>query len=87
MTLLDALGRQIDRAGALIVCRGCSCDDNHACIDARGQPCSWVLLDVDTPTGVCSSCAEELDWDYEALQLVGRDRDGVPIVLKRALAI
>jgi hypothetical protein len=43
-------------------CRGCGCDDNHACI-AGDDPCHWVLLDIDTPTGICSSCAELYGWD------------------------
>jgi hypothetical protein len=44
------------------MCRGCGCDDRHACIGPAG-PCAWVLLDVETPTGVCSLCAEEMGWD------------------------
>lgn len=40
-------------------CRGCGCTDRHACPGG----CSWVLLDLGMATGVCSSCAEELEWD------------------------
>jgi hypothetical protein len=46
----------------VITCRGCDCDDNHACITGDG-PCHWVLLDIETPTGICSSCAELYGWD------------------------
>lgn len=49
------------------VCRGCGCDDNHACLGG----CAWVLLDVKTPTGVCSQCAIDLDWSSRALITVG----------------
>lgn len=72
-------------------CRGCGCDDNHACTvtvtDAQDrvigeQPCCWIMLDVDTPTGVCSACAVEVEWDGQMLVLMGRDRDGEPLVLQ-----
>jgi hypothetical protein len=46
----------------LRTCRGCGCDDDHACVTADGA-CAWVLLDLDTPTGVCSACAVEAGWD------------------------
>jgi hypothetical protein len=81
------------RAG-LITCRGCGCDDDHACVatvtDSRGratgtQPCGWVLLDIATPTGVCSACAIYFEWQPDALALVGRDDDGAPIVLQQTL--
>jgi hypothetical protein len=76
------------RAGALMprFCRGCGCDDNHACMTPDG-PCSWALHDIDTPTGVCSGCAAELDYDMQLLAGVGRDRDGEPLVLKRSALI
>lgn len=45
----------------LRICRGCGCDDDHACITDNG-PCAWVLLDIDSPTGICSACAEEIGW-------------------------
>ncbi|MGH6875932.1 MAG: hypothetical protein ACREHV_00995 [Rhizomicrobium sp.] len=49
--------------GEVIVCRLCGCDDDHACIDERGRPCSWVLIDTVRPTGICSACALETGWD------------------------
>lgn len=36
-----------------MTCRGCGCDDNHACID-RGVPCHWAA------PGLCSACARDL---------------------------
>lgn len=82
------------RSGAVHTCRGCGCDDNHACVmetrvtGAGGslthqQPCWWVLIDVDTPTGVCSQCAIDVEWDQEALAFVGRDERGIPNCLKQ----
>lgn len=55
-------------------CRGCSCDDDHACeifTPAGPIACAWVLLDIETPTGVCSSCAVKMGWDQHGLQLIG----------------
>ena len=51
----------------LITCRGCGCDDDHACVDERGRPCAWVLLDLGSATGVCSTCAIEHDFDQRYL--------------------
>jgi hypothetical protein len=48
--------------GDVIVCRSCGCTDNDACIDRLGRPCSWVLLDIDRPNGICSACAERAGW-------------------------
>jgi hypothetical protein len=52
--------------GEARTCRGCGCDDNHACVTDAG-PCSWALLDVDDDTGICSACAEILQWDPQLL--------------------
>jgi hypothetical protein len=71
------------RATMLRICRACSCDDDHACVDELGHPCAWALLDIATPTGVCTACADDLEWDYDVLAHVGRGRDGVPLVLQR----
>jgi len=60
---MHILGR---RSPDLRTCRGCGCDDTHACIEG----CSWVLLDIDTPTGVCSVCAEAVGWDPRVLAQV-----------------
>lgn len=43
----------------LRVCRGCKCDDLHACLDDDGAdrlPCSWNEVFADG-TGICSRCA------------------------------
>ena len=48
--------------GQPIVCRECGCDDYHACVDARGQPCSWFSIDITLPTGICTHCAAEIGW-------------------------
>ena len=56
----------------LRICRRCGCTDLHACPGG----CSWVLLDVDAPSGVCSQCAEEMDWDPVGMETIetGLDR-------------
>lgn len=48
-------------------CRGCGCTENRPCPGG----CAWVLLDIATPTGICSVCAEELMWDPGALVMLG----------------
>lgn len=53
-------------------CRGCGCTDNHACIDDAG-PCGWFVLDVGTPSGVCTRCAAELDCNPVLIDTVGTD--------------
>lgn len=60
MTDIPILGRKVR------LCRGCGCDDDHACITEHG-PCAWVLLDIDTPTGICSACAVEMGFDPQIL--------------------
>jgi len=62
--LLDKLAAANPRArhpfaafGEPIVCRGCDCDDDHACVDAAGNVCSWFSIEVALPAGVCSFCA------------------------------
>lgn len=51
-------------------CRACGCTDRNACIAPQG-PCRWTLLDIATPTGVCSACAEEMDWHPLLLATAG----------------
>jgi hypothetical protein len=49
-------------------CRGCGCTEHNACSvrTARGViGCSWVVLDLDGPTGFCSACAIESEWHQE----------------------
>lgn len=57
-------------------CRGCGCDDNHACITDDG-PCAWVLLDIGTPTGFCSECAHEVGWDVRVMNTWNREEPEV----------
>ena len=66
MRAFDALAAPA--AHPVRTCRGCGCDDHHACITAEG-PCAWVLLDVETPTGICSACATDAGWDQRFLAL------------------
>lgn len=53
------------------ICRGCGCTDSHACPGG----CSWVLLDIDTPSGICSSCAIAVEWDPIELAYIGTGAD------------
>lgn len=71
MSALDAL---LDRE-PLRTCRGCGCDDDHACV-VGGVACCWVLLDVDVPSGICSACAVKLGWDIAAMASIAPDEDG-----------
>lgn len=79
MARLDRIASAEIRDGAVVIiggrtllrtCRGCGCDDDYACETPDG-PCSWVLLDVDLPTGVCSACAVRAGWDMRALATMG----------------
>jgi hypothetical protein len=58
-------------------CRGCGCTDLRACPGG----CSWVLLDIESPSGICSTCAEEVClWDPMFMDQIGRDEaltDGI----------
>jgi hypothetical protein len=62
------------KAISLRICRGCGCTDDHACPGG----CSWVLLDfaivdgkiVPLPSGFCSECAVEQDWDPDWLHFL-----------------
>jgi hypothetical protein len=48
------------------ICRGCGCTDARACPGG----CAWVLLDIATPTGICSRCAVRLEWQVQLLATV-----------------
>lgn len=66
--MTDALAAIIARSKTTArTCRGCGCTDDHAC---QGG-CHWVLLDVNSPTGVCSTCGELLEWRPEFLEEIG----------------
>lgn len=64
----------------VIECRGCGCNDIRACDGG----CSWVLLDVDSKSGVCSACAEHIGWQPWSMLLVGRPE---PDVIGDAMAL
>lgn len=44
-------------------CRGCGRVEPRA----HGGGCSWVLLDIESPSGICSVCAAEMKWDPELM--------------------
>lgn len=57
-------------------CRACGCTEDEACVvglGSDGKPigCSWVLLDVRAPTGICSACAVKLRWSSRAMGAIG----------------
>jgi len=67
--LLDKLAEAMPRTrhpfapfGQPIVCRICGCDDDNACVDQDGNACSWTLIDLAYPSGICSACAEVAGW-------------------------
>lgn len=53
-------------------CRGCGCSAGHPMRCCSGG-CSWVLLDLPTPTGVCSACAEAVEWDPFTMATMGTE--------------
>lgn len=76
MALFGPAGEVI--SSELRTCRGCGCDDLHACPGG----CAWALLDIDEPTGVCTTCAEQLQWQMGLLATVGVD----PAAFERTLS-
>jgi len=60
-------------ADSVRTCRGCGCDDNHACEGDDG-PCRWVLYDLTAPTGVCSVCAAFVGFDPAELIVMGMEQ-------------
>lgn len=53
-------------------CRICGCTERGACVGG----CTWVLLDIDRPTAICSACAHGLEWDPILMARVGlEERD------------
>lgn len=66
----------------VITCRSCGCDENNACVDDFG-PCAWVLLDIATPTGVCSRCADEIEWHPALMATLGLDDASTRAILRQ----
>jgi hypothetical protein len=64
----------------IAVCAGCGCTDLRAC--AGG--CSWLAVNRDDGTGVCSNCSKSLTaWRHQQVQ----DRiDALPPDLQLAVA-
>lgn len=74
-----------DGLPADLKCAACGCTYTHACIlrrphqarDDAPTTCSWIRLDRDKNTGLCSTCGEHVDaWDrgartLEQLELLG----------------
>jgi hypothetical protein len=58
------------RATMKRICRGCGCTDDHACIADDG-PCSWVLFDIESASGICSACADHVEWDSQIMATHG----------------
>lgn len=50
-------------------CRACGCTELRACPGG----CWWVLLDVHSPSGICSTCAEQIEWHPALLRAIGFD--------------
>lgn len=46
--------------GYQLICIGCACDDDNACVDLKGVPCHWIREDLVAGVGVCSDCADEV---------------------------
>jgi hypothetical protein len=60
---------QLFRKANEIACRGCGKFDDRS--EAADGP--WFLLDVETKSGVCRDCAEQLGYEPRALILLGRE--------------
>jgi hypothetical protein len=66
---MNLIGMRHPSADVVCTCRGCGCDDDHACTTITG-PCTLVLLEIDMPTGICSRCATAMDWSQRLLATV-----------------
>lgn len=53
-------------------CRACGSSDRPGLLEPRAD-LTFVLLDVDAPTGICLPCAEDAGWDPRFFILVGRE--------------
>jgi hypothetical protein len=41
----------------MTVCIGCGCDERHACVEGRREPCRWLEVSPSGAAGICSACA------------------------------
>jgi predicted Fe-S protein YdhL (DUF1289 family) len=49
-------------SGPVATCVGCGCTDHEACSDG----CTWLDVDYDEQSGVCSNCPDHLQaWQAE----------------------
>lgn len=65
-----------DPFGKRRICRGCGCTEQRACVvmtPAGPQGCAWFALDIETPSGVCSSCGIALRFNPVLIDTVGTD--------------
>lgn len=63
-----------DPFGKQRICRGCGCSEHNACVVATPAGlagCAWVLLDLDSASGLCSACAVKLRWSQRAFYEIG----------------
>jgi hypothetical protein len=61
----------------LLSCRGCGFTDLHAEPAGGG----WALLDIESPSGICSACAETFHWHPALLATIGFDDEAADEVL------
>lgn len=59
------------RATMKRICRGCGCADDRACLTDGLGSCFWVLFDIASPSGICSACADDWEWDAKTMALIG----------------
>jgi len=61
-------------------CIGCGCTDSRACIEPdSGNACSWLRVDRQSGSGVCSCCKQYVDrWD-EGIRTSGKPKADITI--------
>ncbi|MGH7878842.1 MAG: hypothetical protein ACREQD_05040 [Candidatus Binataceae bacterium] len=72
MTIFSTKGERTCRGCGCTGCTGCT--DSNACVTEEG-PCAWVLVDVHSPTGICSACAADFEWHPALLASAGFEDD------------
>lgn len=63
----------VDRRVADHQCRVCGCDDDHACVDARGRTCGWAEEEL------CTFCAA---WVASLARDFGFDEDDARFLIE-----
>lgn len=58
-------------------CDACGCTDMRACV-TDGVPCSWVQVDYDEGTGICSACVQRFWGLMHVANQVSELLDGQP---------